>query len=128
MLWVSPQSVFYGSPLTGVPNQTRDQKRHPERPLSGPRALLGVFGHDHGMTARHHVLLHVSPGDVGSSQEQLSHRAAIAVFADAADAHLLSHHHAAQVIPCSLGRFWVGPWACELRRIDAGQPDRLAGP
>ena len=36
------------------------------------------------MTTGNHLPLHVAPGDVRASQEQLTHGAAIAVFGDAA--------------------------------------------
>jgi len=59
------------------------------------------------MPAGDHLALHVPPGDVRSSQEQLADCAAIAVFADAADLNLFAHHHAAEVITRSGGRPWV---------------------
>ena len=62
-----------------------------------------------------------------SSQEQLSHRAAIPVFGDAADLHLLAQHHAVKMIPCCFGRCRVSSGSRQLRHVDAGQADLFAG-
>ena len=77
------------------------------------------------MPAGDHFALHVPPGDVRSSQKQLTHCAAIAVFADAADLNLLAHHHAAEVITGGFSRPWLSSRASQLGRIDAGQADFL---
>ena len=78
------------------------------------------------MPAGDHLALHVPPGDVRSSQKQLTHCAAIAVFADAADLNLLAHHHAAEVITGGFSRPWLSSRASQLGRIDAGQADLFA--
>ena len=78
------------------------------------------------MTAGDHLALHIPPGDVRASQKQLAHRAAIAVFGDAADLNLFAHHHAAEAITRGFGRPWVSSGASQLGRIDASQADLFA--